>query len=93
MNQLDQEQLETIAKDLAKTIKTEKDLSLLSRALKKVTVEAALGAEMETHLGYGKHEASGRGSGNSRNGHSSKTLKGSHGSIEIQITQRSQWRF
>jgi len=60
-------------------------LSLLSRALKKVTVEAALGAEMEAHLGYAKHEASGRGSGNSRNGHSRKTLKGSHGAIEIQV--------
>lgn len=85
MSQLDQEQLERIAKDLAKTIKTEKDLSLLSRALKKVTVEAALGAEMETHLGYAKHKASGRGSGNSRNGYSSKTLKGNDGEIAIQV--------
>lgn len=93
MSQLDQEQLENIAKDLAKSIKTEKDLSLLSRALKKVTVEAALGAEMEAHLGYAKHESSGRGSGNSRNGHSNKTLKGNHGEIAIQVPRDRNGEF
>ena len=85
MDQLDKEQLETLGKELAKNIKTEGDLSLLSRALKKITVEAALGAELETHLGYGKHESSGRGSGNSRNGSSRKTLKGAHGEVEISV--------
>ena len=33
--------------------------------------------------GYSKHEARGRGTGNSRNGYSRKTLKGDHGEIEI----------
>lgn len=85
MDQLDNEKLEILGKELAKNIKTEKDLSLLSRALRKITVEAALGAEMEEHLGYAKHAAKGRGSGNSRNGSSPKTLKGSHGEIEINV--------
>ena len=85
MDQLDKEKLEALGKELAKSIKTEKDLSLLSRALRKITVEAALGAEMEEHLGYAKHEAKGRGSGNSRNGSSPKTLKGSHGKVEIHV--------
>ncbi len=39
--------------------------------------------EMEEHLGYEKHEARGRGTGNSRNGYSRKTLKGDHGEVEI----------
>ena len=93
MDQLDKEQLESIAKELAKSIKTEKDLSLLSRVLKKVTVEAALGAELEEHLGYGKHEAQGRGSGNSRNGSSRKTLKGDHGEVEIEVPRDRNGEF
>lgn len=80
----DRKRLESIAKELAKNIKSEKDLSDLSRELVKMTVEAALGAEMEEHLGYAKHSSSGRNSGNSRNGCSRKTLKGDHGEIEIE---------
>lgn len=50
-----------------------------------MTVEAALGAELDEHLGYAKHDANGRGSGNSRNGTSSKRLKGQHGEVEISV--------
>jgi len=39
------------AKEAAKSMKTEKDLSDFSRMLKKVTVEAALGAELDDLLG------------------------------------------
>jgi transposase-like protein len=31
-------------------------------------LERAMSAELAYHLGYGKHEPEGRGSGNSRNG-------------------------
>ena len=79
----DRKKLEAIAKELARDIKSEKDLSDLSREIVKMTVEAALGAEMEEHLGYTKHSSSGRNSGNSRNGSSRKTLKGDHGEVEI----------
>jgi putative transposase len=43
------------------------------------TMEAMLEAEMTTHLGYEKYEAKGRNSGNSRNGHSQKTVRTSGG--------------
>ena len=46
-------------------------------------LEAALGAELDEHLGYDKHDPAGRGSGNSRNGTTSKRLKGQHGEVEI----------
>lgn len=49
--------------------------------LVKMTVEAALGAEMEEHLGYRKNQES--DSLNSRNGYSPKTLKGEHGEVEL----------
>lgn len=45
---------------------------LLNRLTKNV-LETALEAEMDEPLGYGKHDASGCGSGNSRNGARTKT--------------------
>ncbi len=92
-NEIDQKQLEALAKELAKGIKTEKDLGALSRQLLKLTVETALGAEMEEHLGYAKHEAEGRNGGNSRNGYSRKTLKGDHGAVEIATPRDREGRF
>lgn len=80
-----EEKLKSLANELAKDLKTEKDLCALTSQLMKLTVEAALGAEMEHHLGYAKHDPSGTGSGNSRNGFSSKTLKGDHGEVDIAV--------
>ena len=57
----------------------------LLKQLTKAIVERALSAELSTHLGYEKHAAAGRGSGNSRNGASSKRLKGDFGTIEIAV--------
>lgn len=82
---VDDKAVRELARKLAKDLKTDKDLSVLSRALKKVAVETALEAEMDEHLGYEKHDASGRGSGNSRNGRSRKRLKGDHGEVEIDV--------
>lgn len=75
--------IKELVAELAKNVKTEKDLSALSAQLTKMTVEAALGAEMEQHLGYEKHALDGRNSGNSRNGNSRKVLKGTHGEVRI----------
>jgi len=82
---MDESEMKALAAQLAKNIKTEKDLGDFSKLLKKMTVEAALGAEMEEHLGYTKHAPEGHNTGNSRNGYSSKTLKGNHGEVEIEI--------
>ena len=80
---VDSTKLEVLAGELAKHIKTEQDIAALSRQLLKLTVERALNAELETHLGYAKHAPQGRGTGNSRNGTSGKTLKGDIGEVEI----------
>jgi transposase-like protein len=82
---VDDKAVKELARKLAKDLKTDKDLSVLSRALKKVAVEAALEAEMDEHLGYEKHQAKGRGTGNSRNGKSTKRLKGDHGEVDIDV--------
>jgi putative transposase len=78
-----EEKLQALAKELAKDIKSEKDLGELSKQLLKLTVEAALNTEMDHHLGYAKHAKEGHNSGNSRNGYSVKTLKGQHGEVII----------
>jgi putative transposase len=84
MNSTQEEKLKALASELAKDIKTGEDLSALSSQLVKLTVEAALGAEMERHLGYPKHSPDGHNSGNSRNGTTEKTLKGDHGEVRIE---------
>lgn len=82
---MNEKEMRALAAQLAKNLKTEKDLSDFSRQLKKMTVEAALGAEMEEHLGYAKHSPEGHHTGNSRNGYSGKTLKGNHGEVAIEV--------
>jgi putative transposase len=70
--------------DLARGVKSERDLAALTQDLLKITVEASLNAEMNEHLGYAKHSPEGYGSGNSRNGYGTKKLKSGHGIIEIE---------
>ncbi|RUR10071.1 IS256 family transposase [Legionella septentrionalis] len=73
-----------LIEELARSIKTEKDLAALSKQLMKLTVERAMHAELDEHLGYEKHSVAGINSGNSRNGYSSKTLKSQFGEVEIE---------
>jgi len=48
-------------------------------------IERALGAELSEHLGYEKGDPAGRGSGNSRNGTSPKTILTDDGEIDIAV--------
>jgi putative transposase len=48
-------------------------------------VETAGGAELEMHLGYEKGDPSGRGSGNSYNGTTPKTLKTEFGEVPVDM--------
>jgi putative transposase len=54
------------------------------KQLTKAVIERAMGAELTHHLGYEKHSSQGKGSGNSRNGTTSKTLKSDLGDITIE---------
>ena len=57
----------------------------LFKQLKKALIERALGAELSEHLGYEKGDPAGRGTGNNRNGSSSKTILTEDGEIEIAV--------
>lgn len=57
----------------------------LFKQLKKALIERALGAELTDHLGYEKGDPAGRGSGNSRNGTSAKTILSEDGELMIEV--------
>ena len=79
--QMNKKEIEAFAKEAAKGIKTPEDLNEFSQMLKKITVEAALNAEMDEHLGYEKNGKS--TTSNSRNGKSSKRVKTEDGEFEL----------
>ena len=56
----------------------------LLKQLTKAVLERAMQAEMTDHLGYEKHDQAGNNSGNSRNGSTSKILKGNFGALELE---------
>ncbi len=99
---MDEKQLQALANELAKNLKTPEDLSQFDRLLKKISVEAALNAEMSHHLGYDKNQP--KPGANSRNGYSTKTViigdgplelrtpRDRDGSFEPQLVKKNQTR-
>jgi len=94
--------------DLLKDYKKPEDLIGENGLLKQLTkqlLERAMAAELTEHVGYEKHDPGGNNSGNSRNGKSAKTIKGSfgrmplavprdrNGTFEPQIIEKHQTRF
>lgn len=74
--------------NLLKDYKTPDDIIGENGLLKQLTkqlLERAMAAELTEHVGYEKHEAAGNKSGNSRNGKSAKTLKGTFGTMPIEV--------
>jgi transposase-like protein len=53
--------------------------------LTKRFLESALDGEITDHLGYGKHDPAGRGTGNSRNGTRAKTVLTDVGPVEVSV--------
>ena len=100
---MNKKELEAFAKQAAKSIKTESDLTDFRKMLTKVTVEAALNAELDEHLGYARHEQSSKN--NYRNGYSSKTIRTEDGEVDLdaprdrdssfepQLVKKNQTRF
>ena len=75
------EDIQALAAEAAKNIKSEQDLHEFKKVLTKLTLETALNAELDDHLGYDKHEKT--IIDNSRNGYSSKTIQTEDGQFEL----------
>jgi hypothetical protein len=78
-----------LAKDLVASA-SERGIALtgeggLLTALTKQVLQSALEAEMAHHLGYDKHGPAGRGSGNSRNATTSKTVTTEIGKVTVEL--------
>jgi putative transposase len=72
------------------------DLTGKDGILKQLTarlVERALQSEMSEHLGYEKHDPKGRGTPNSRNRTSPKTLKTELGEVDIEVPRDREGSF
>jgi putative transposase len=74
--------------ELLKEYKNPEDLIGKDGILKQLTkrlVEKAMESELTHHLGYEKNSPAGKNTGNSRNGKSSKTIKGDFGELPIEV--------
>ncbi|QYX82731.1 IS256 family transposase [Streptomyces akebiae] len=65
----------------------------LLQQLTKRVLESALEGEIADHLGYEKHDAAGRGSGNSRNGGRAKTVLTDVGPVEVKVPRDTAGTF
>ncbi len=88
---MNKDELQVIAEAAAKNIKSEEDLNEFRQMLTKITVEAALNAELEEHLGFARHEQSDKK--NNRNGTSRKTLQTEEGQFELETPRDRRGSF
>jgi hypothetical protein len=65
----------------------------LLQQLTKRVLEFALEGEITDHLGYERHDAVGRGSGNSRNGSRAKTVLTDVGPVEVKVPRDTAGSF
>lgn len=88
---MNKKELQALAEAAAKNLKTEQDLNEFSEMLTKISVEAALNAELDDHLGYTRHEKA--NTSNSRNGFTSKTLQTKDGQFELNTPRDREGSF
>lgn len=81
---IDNELIDNLLKDYQKPEDLIGENGLLKQLTKQL-LERAMAAELTEHVGYEKHDVAGHNSGNSRNGKSAKTLKGSFGTMPIAV--------
>src|SRR4029079_14269838 len=81
---IDNELIDNLLKDYKKPEDLIGENGLLKQLTKQL-LERAMAAELTEHVGYEKQDTSGNNSGNSRNGKSAKTMKGSFGTMPIEV--------
>jgi len=81
---IDNELIDNLLKDYKKPADLIGENGLLKQLTKQL-LERAMAAEMTEHVGYDKNDSIGNNSGNSRNGKSAKTIKGSFGTMPLEV--------
>ena len=82
---------ELLQSDFFKQFKTGEELNDFLSQIQKRGIEQLLEAELDSHLGYEKHQVS--ENNNYRNGHSSKIIKTSLGESQIEVPRDRQSTF
>lgn len=90
--EISNEVLDELLKGCAKPEDVIGEQGLLKQLTKRL-LERAMQGELTHHLGYEKHAPAGRGTGNSRNGATSKTVKGDFGEIVVETPRDRQGSF
>ena len=75
---------ELVARARAEGVELTGDNGLLTALVRQV-LQTGLEVEMTDHLGYERHAAAGRGTGNSRNGSTSKTVTTEVGKVDLRV--------
>ncbi len=73
-----------------------RDIGSIHDAVKSIfkdALQAALEAEMENELGYSKYDWKNKESGNSRNGHTRKTVRTTFGEVELKMPRDTDAEF
>ncbi len=79
---MNKKELTALVDQASKGITSEEEMAEAMKFIRKSFYEKALNAELDEHLGHERHAAS--DSGNTRNGHSSKTVYSDSGALEIE---------
>ena len=83
MTKVSKEQLRQFTKE--NDLKSTEDVQTALRGLFASTMQEMLEAELDTYLGYAKHDTKQKATDNSRNGHSRKTMTSEYGDVEIVV--------
>ncbi|WP_152960116.1 IS256 family transposase [Bacillus sp. FJAT-27238] len=76
-----------------KNMKSVDDVQSALKDLFAETIQEMLEAEMESSLGYAKHDMKNKRTTNSRNGYSKKTVRSEYGEVDIQIPRDREGEF
>lgn len=74
-------------------IKDGTDVNSIMRDMMSVILEGALDEELEQELGYSKYDYRNKDTGNSRNGHSRKSMHASYGDMQIDVPRDRNGEF
>lgn len=80
-------------KELAKNCQTVDEVQEAIKMIFRETIQQALEAELEHHLGYSKNDPNGNNSGNSRNGYSKKVIQTNFGKTDLKIPRDRNGEF
>ncbi len=80
-------------KELAKNCQTVDEIQEAIKIIFRETLEQALEAELENHLGYSRNDPNGNNSGNSRNGYSKKVIQTNFGKTDLKVPRDRNGEF